>query len=141
LQGLYLHKRKTHTDIHASRKIRTHDRNIRTGEDSSCLRPSGYSGRHHEKTDSPPTSSSCVYDLPIPYFEAKFLLRRVTLRETFSASQCLYASSDSDEKRSHPLQKIQNSVARGSFPLTSASAARHQDSTIYTTFSMPPTYS
>jgi hypothetical protein len=37
---------KTHTDIHASGGIRTHDPSVWAGEDSSCLRPSGHCDRH-----------------------------------------------------------------------------------------------
>jgi hypothetical protein len=42
-QDLYPHT--AHTDIHASRGIRTHDPSIRAGEDSSCLRPGGHCDR------------------------------------------------------------------------------------------------
>jgi hypothetical protein len=46
-QGRYLHTeqpkhRKTHTDIHASSAIRTHDPSVCAGEDNSCLRPRGH---------------------------------------------------------------------------------------------------
>jgi hypothetical protein len=34
-----------HIDIHASSGIRTHDPSVRTGEDSSCIRPRGYCDR------------------------------------------------------------------------------------------------
>jgi hypothetical protein len=33
---------KTHTDIHASSGIRTHNPSVRTGEDSSCLQRDHY---------------------------------------------------------------------------------------------------
>jgi hypothetical protein len=51
-QGLYLHtgqhkhRINAHTNIHASSRIRTYDPSVRASEDSSCLRPLGYRGRH-----------------------------------------------------------------------------------------------
>jgi hypothetical protein len=36
----------THTDIHASSEIRTHDPSVRAGEDGSCLSPRGHCDRH-----------------------------------------------------------------------------------------------
>jgi hypothetical protein len=36
---------ETHTDIHASNGIRTHDPSVRAGEDGSCLRPRGHCDR------------------------------------------------------------------------------------------------
>jgi hypothetical protein len=50
-QGRYLHTQDstntelTHTDINASRGIRTHDPSVSAGEDSSCLRPRGHYDR------------------------------------------------------------------------------------------------
>jgi hypothetical protein len=49
-QGRYLHaeqhkQNKTHTDIHASSGIRTHDPSLREGKDGSCVRPRGHCGR------------------------------------------------------------------------------------------------
>jgi hypothetical protein len=47
-QGRYLHTEQhkhrinTHTDIHASSGIRTHDSSVRAGEDSSYIRPRGH---------------------------------------------------------------------------------------------------
>jgi hypothetical protein len=45
-QGRYLHRTTKYTevmqtDIHASGRIRTHDPNVREGEDVFCLRPRG----------------------------------------------------------------------------------------------------
>jgi hypothetical protein len=37
---------QTHTDMHASSGIRTHDPSVRAGEDSSCLRPHSRLYRH-----------------------------------------------------------------------------------------------
>jgi hypothetical protein len=37
-QGRYLHTEQTHTNIHASSGIRTHDSSLRASEDGSCLR-------------------------------------------------------------------------------------------------------
>jgi hypothetical protein len=48
LQGRYLHteqhkhRKKTHTDIHSSSRIRTHDRSVRAGEEGFCLTPRGH---------------------------------------------------------------------------------------------------
>jgi hypothetical protein len=56
----------THTDIHASTGIRTHDPSVRAGEDCSCLRPRGH----------------CDLN-PSPYADIKYSLYRVPLvRET-----------------------------------------------------------
>jgi hypothetical protein len=43
-QGRYLHEHRinTHRDIHALSGIRTFDPSVRSGEDSSCLRPRGH---------------------------------------------------------------------------------------------------
>jgi hypothetical protein len=37
---------KTHTDIHALSRIRTHDPSVQANEDSSCLRPCGHCDLH-----------------------------------------------------------------------------------------------
>jgi hypothetical protein len=44
--GQHEHKINAHTNIHALSGTRTHDPNIRAGEDISCLRPRGHCGRH-----------------------------------------------------------------------------------------------
>jgi hypothetical protein len=38
---------KLQTNIHALSRIRTHDPSVRTGEDSSCLRPGGHCDCHN----------------------------------------------------------------------------------------------
>jgi hypothetical protein len=38
----------THTDIHASSWIRTHDVSVRAGEDGSCLRPPSHCDRENQ---------------------------------------------------------------------------------------------
>jgi hypothetical protein len=44
-QGRYLHTEWTHTDIHASSGIPTHDPSVRAGEDGSCIRQRGHCDR------------------------------------------------------------------------------------------------
>jgi hypothetical protein len=45
LQSQYPAITLAHTDMHALSGIRTHDRSVQAGEDSSCLRPRGHSDR------------------------------------------------------------------------------------------------
>jgi hypothetical protein len=51
-QSRYLHTQdrenieQTHTDIHVSSGIRTHDPSVRAGEDGSCFLPRGHCDRH-----------------------------------------------------------------------------------------------
>jgi hypothetical protein len=51
VQGLYLHRttqhRNTQTHIHAPRRIRTCDPNVRAAEESTCLRPRGHWDRRY----------------------------------------------------------------------------------------------
>jgi hypothetical protein len=76
-QGFYLH-RKTRTHIHASSRVRTHDRRVRAAEDSTCLRQPSFSDMHFNNNypstsslpvvlspDSPNQNVGCSSPLPL----------------------------------------------------------------------------